>query len=94
MNDVAASDLKFPPWFTRLCVLASIVWFLALAYQITLGIWWTASTSVEIDHLEQELDSAKEDLKVLQLRYERLNRDYAVMLDRTNMTLQEERQRP
>lgn len=83
MNDVAASDLKFPPWFTRLCVLASIVWFLALAYQITLGIWWTASSRVIIEQNQQKVDELMDQIELLKLRANRLERDYAVLVDRT-----------
>lgn len=83
MSEVAAHDLKFPQWFTRLCVLASLVWFLALAYQIALGIWWTASSTAQIEMLSDKVDNLQADYEQLKIRYSNLKTDYAVLLDRT-----------
>lgn len=83
MSEVAAHDLKFPQWFTRLCVLASLVWFLALAYQISLGIWWTASNEVIVQQQQQQIQELHDQIELLKLRANKLEREYAVLLDRT-----------
>lgn len=57
-----------PSWGSIGVFVGSVVAVVALAFMLTIGFL---------------VADMREDLKVLQVRYERLNREYAVLLDRT-----------
>lgn len=89
----ATNGENFPRWFVRLLVGAVLGWLLTLIVQIGAGAWWAATITEKLESLRgsmsqgvaangTRIDSIRDDVKLLDLKVQSLEKNYAVLKDR------------
>jgi hypothetical protein len=73
----ASEEAVLPKWLARTIALALAAWLLTVAFQMSVMMYWKGANDMVIEQYQRETDRQHEQIEILKIRTDKLEKDYA-----------------